>query len=305
MPKKRIAVLLGGRSSEREVSLNSGGACADGLVRKGYDVVRIDPQDPDWVEALTASRPDVVFNALHGPWGEDGRVQGVLEYLGLPYTHSGVLASALAMDKDKAKAVFAAAGIDVPKGVRASRTEVLAGVGMERPFVIKPNAEGSSVGVFIVQENDPLPDALSDPASGLSDDLIVEEFIAGRELTVTVMHDRGALAVTEITTALEFYDYEAKYAAGGSLHIVPAEIPDEIKNRVMQDAVTAHKALDCRGLTRSDFRYDPEKDRVALLELNTQAGMTSTSLAPEQAAYVGLTFDDLVAWMSEDASCPR
>lgn len=304
MPRK-VAVLLGGMSPERAVSLVSGKACAEACARLRHAVSLIDPQEDDWIERLRSERPDVVLNALHGEWGEDGRVQGVLEYLELPYTHSGVLASALAMDKDKAKAVLARAGLDAPEGRIVARAEAAGGHVMKPPYVIKPNAQGSSVGVYIVREGDNRPpEALTDPQWSLGEEVLVEEFIAGRELTVTVLGDR-ALAVTEILTRATFYDYDAKYAAGGSEHELPAKINEVLTQRCLDEALVAHRALGCRGLSRTDFRYDPSKDRLVILEINTQPGMTPTSLAPEQAAHVGIGFDDLVSWMVEDASCPR
>jgi D-alanine-D-alanine ligase len=300
-----IAVLLGGLSPEREVSLVSGRACAAALGRLGYEVHEIDPQDPDWIAKLKALAPSAVFNALHGAWGEDGRVQGVLDYLRLPYTHSGVLASALAMDKDKTKAVLMAAGIDMPKGRIAPLAEAAQAHVMEPPYVIKPNAQGSSVGVFIVRKGDNRPPSeLTNPKWDLGDEVLVEEFIPGRELTTAVLGDRS-LAVTEIETDLAFYDYEAKYAPGGSRHTVPANISKALEARCFDVALKAHRLLGCRGVTRSDFRYDPATDRLVLLEVNTQPGMTPTSLAPEQAAHVGMSFDDLVSWMIRDASWPR
>ncbi len=302
---QRIAVLLGGLSPEREVSLVSGRACAAALARLGHEVHEVDPQDPDWIAALKALAPDAVLNALHGSWGEDGRVQGVLEYLRLPYTHSGVLASALAMDKDKTKAVLAAAGIDVPKGVIAPLAEAARGHIFEPPYVIKPNAEGSSVGVHIVRRGDNRPpEALRDARWSLGESVLVEEYIPGRELTTAVLGDRP-LAVTEIETDLAFYDYEAKYAAGGSRHTVPARVSDDVAGKCLDIALRAHQLLGCRGVTRTDYRYDPATDRLVFLEINTQPGMTPTSLAPEQAAHVGMAFDALVAWMIADASCPR
>jgi D-alanine-D-alanine ligase len=229
----------------------------------------------------------------------------VLDYLKLPYTHSGVLASALAMDKDKTKAVLMAAGIDMPKGKLVSLAEAAQGHVMDPPYVVKPNAQGSSVGVFIVRQGDNRPPAqLTDPKHHLGDEVLVEEFIPGRELTTAVLGDR-ALAVTEIETELAFYDYEAKYAPGGSRHTVPAKIPKTLEARCLEMALEAHKLLGCRGVTRSDFRYDPATDRLVLLEVNTQPGMTPTSLAPEQAAHVGMSFDALVSWMIRDASWPR
>lgn len=302
---QRIAVLLGGLSPEREVSLVSGKACGAALQRLGYEVHQIDPQEDGWIARLAALAPDAVFNALHGAWGEDGRIQGVLDYLKLPYTHSGVLASALAMDKNKTKAVLVAAGIDMPKGRIVTLAEAARGHVMEPPYVIKPNAQGSSVGVFIVRkgENRP-PSQLTDPKWDLGDEVLVEEFIPGRELTTAVLGDK-ALAVTEIETDLAFYDYEAKYAPGGSRHTIPAKVSKGVEQRCLDAALRAHQLLGCRGLTRSDFRYDPATDRLALLEINTQPGMTPTSLSPEQAAYRGMSFDDLVRWLIEDASWPR
>lgn len=303
---RTVAVLAGGRSPEREVSQVSGKACFDALTRLGARAVMVDPAAPEWTSALTDAAPDCVVNALHGVWGEDGRVQGVLEYLGLPYSHSGVLASALAMDKARAKDVLARAGLDAPAGRLASAEAIAAGARIDPPSVVKPNAQGSSVGVFLIREGDNRsPGALAEAAQDLGDDWLIEEFIPGRELTVTVMHDRGALAVTEITSAAAFYNYDAKYAAGGSTHILPADLPDAITTRALAAAETAHAALGCKGVTRSDFRFDPDQDRLAILEVNTQPGMTPTSLAPEQAAHVGIGFDDLVRWMAEDASCPR
>ena len=302
----RVAVLMGGLSPERPVSLSSGKGCADALARLGHAVIEIDPQDADWIERLRAAKPDAAFNALHGEWGEDGRTQGVLDYLKLPYTHSGLLASALAMDKDKAKAVFAQAGLPLANGKLMHRLEAAKTHPMPTPYVVKPNAQGSSVGVFIVREgaNRP-PEQLLDPDWSFGEKVLVEEFIAGKELTVAVMHERGALAVTEILPAGDWYDFDAKYAAGGSRHEVPANIPTAITELCLRAAETAHHALGCRGVTRADFRYDPKRGRVALLEVNTQPGMTPTSLVPEQAALVGMSYDDLVRWILEDASWPR
>lgn len=303
---KRIAVLLGGPSAEREVSLVSGKACASALERLGHTVIPVDPRQKDQLWGLLSEAdPDIVFNALHGPWGEDGVVQGVLETFGRPYTHSGVLASAVAMDKDRAKAVFQAYGLDCPAGRIVTRAEAAGGHVMEPPYVAKPNNQGSSFGVHIVRAGDNRPPAeLGAEGADLGDLVLVEEYIAGRELTVAVLGD-DALAVTEIIPRTAFYDYEAKYAAGGSTHEIPANIPDAIAKRCMDQALAAHGALGCRGLTRSDFRWDVDNDRLALLEINTQPGMTPTSLAPEQAAARGMDFDALCAWMAEDASCPR
>jgi D-alanine-D-alanine ligase len=296
---------MGGWSAERPVSLVSGKACADAARALGADVVEIDV-DRSIAQVLKSVAPDVALNALHGPWGEDGRIQSVLEIANIPYTHSGVLASALAMDKQKAKAVFASAGLDVPAGKMMDRHEAAETHPLEPPYVVKPNADGSSFGVFIVRagENRP-PQMLLDAQWRSGDTVLVEEFIPGRELTVAVMGDR-ALAVTEIRTGHEFYDYDAKYAAGGSIHHVnPSDLPPVIQAKAMEQAVQAHQLLGCRGVTRTDFRYDPATNRLVVLELNTQPGMTATSLAPEQAAHKGIGFNDLVKWMLEDASCPR
>ncbi len=299
-----VAVLLGGLSSEREVSLVSGRECAAALERLGAKVSRIDA-GRDVADALSKARPDVVFNALHGAWGEDGCVQGVLETLAIPYTHSGVLASALAMDKAKSKAVLAAAGVKVPGGGLYDRFQAARDHVMAPPYVVKPNAEGSSVGVFLVFEgaNRP-PQQLAQADWSYGDEVMVEPYIAGKELAVAVM-GHEALTVTEIVPRTGFYDYEAKYGEGGSAHVVPAPIPPAAFDRALRMAEAAHAALGCRGLTRSDFRYDDLKDLLVLLEVNTQPGMTPTSLAPEQAALKGLGFDDLVRWITEDASWPR
>lgn len=302
---KRIALLLGGLSPERDVSLISGEKIAEALRARGHTVIEIDPADAHWPEQLKAAEPDLAFNALHGEWGEDGRIQGVLEYLRLPYTHSGVLASALAMDKQRAKAVLRTAGVNCPEGVIVNRFDAARAHVMDPPYVAKPNAQGSSVGVVIVPEGANRPPALlgSDDWP-YGDAVLIERFIPGRELTVAVMGDR-ALSVTEITPKTAFYDYEAKYADGGSVHQVPADIPADIAERCKADALTAHQVIGCAGLTRSDFRYDPETGKLWLLEINTQPGMTPTSLAPEQAAHCGISFEDLVEWMAEDACCLR
>jgi len=301
---RHIAVLMGGLSPEREVSLVSGEACAKALERLGAKVTRIDA-GRDVSAKLSAAKPDVVFNALHGEWGEDGVVQGVIETLGIPYTHSGVLASALAMDKAKSKSVLAAAGVKVPGGGLYDRHEVAARHVLPPPYVIKPNAQGSSVGVFIVMEgaNRP-PQELAAPDWSMGEEVMVEPYIAGKELAVAVMGDR-ALAVTDIVPTKGWYDYEAKYGEGGSVHVIPAKLPAAVYAEALRLSVLAHQALGCRGVTRSDFRYDDIKDDLVLLEVNTQPGMTPTSLAPEQAAHLGIDFDSLVLWMVEDASCPR
>jgi D-alanine-D-alanine ligase len=298
----RIAVLKGGWSAEREVSLVSGRECAKALREAGYDAVEIDA-GRDLAAQLRAAAPDIVFNALHGRWGEDGCVQGLLEVLNLPYTHSGVLASALAMDKVRAKEVFAAAGLPVPGGMLAARDDIAARHVMDPPYVVKPYNEGSSVGVVIVPAGANTPPQLGAEAP---ETLLVEPFIPGRELTVAVMGEQ-ALAVTDIVPASGWYDYHAKYAEGGSHHVVPAAIPDEIAALCRDNALRAHRALGCRGVTRTDFRWDEARgaEGLAVLELNTQPGMTPTSLVPEQAAACGIDFPALVRWMVEDASCGR
>lgn len=303
---KKVAVLLGGRSAEREVSLVTGRGCASALRDEGFDVVEIDPQD-DLPAKLTAASPDAVFNALHGRWGEDGCVQGLLELLRIPYTHSGVLASALAMHKQHAKDIFRAAGLPVVNSIVVDRRAASEQHLMEPPYVVKPVNEGSSVGVFIIRKGDNRPPAeLGSEAWALSDAMMVEEFVPGRELTVAVM-DSKALAVTEITTSLEFYDYEAKYATGGSRHILPAGISASLADQAMRLAERAHAALGCRGVSRTDIRFDDTqgKDRLILLETNTQPGMTPTSLVPEQAAFAGMSYGALCRWIVEDASCDR
>ena len=299
-----VAVLMGGLSSEREVSLSSGRGCADALEGQVAKVTRVDA-GRDLAQVLTALKPDVVFNALHGEWGEDGCVQGILETLQVPYTHSGVLASALAMDKAKAKAVMAAAGVTVPGGGLFNRHVAAADHVMAPPYVIKPNAEGSSVGVFIVEQgaNRP-PQELVSPQWTFGEEVMIEPYIRGKELAVAVM-DGKAITVTDIIPQTEFYDYEAKYAEGGSVHVVPADIPKHAFEKALELSELAHAALGCRGVTRSDLRYDDINDILVLLEVNTQPGMTPTSLSPEQAAYVGMAYRDLVRWMVEDASCPR
>ncbi|KQS55513.1 D-alanine--D-alanine ligase [Brevundimonas sp. Leaf363] len=302
-----VAVLLGGLSSEREVSLSSGKGCADALEGQVARVSRVDA-GRDLAQVLAALKPDVVLNALHGEWGEDGCVQGILETLQIPYTHSGVLASALTMDKDKSKAVLKAAGVPVPGGGLFDRRAVAAGHVIAPPYVIKPNAEGSSVGVYLVKAGDPPVSGVGADDWTYGEEVMVEPYIAGRELCVTVLGEAGgprALTVTDITPKKGFYDYEAKYAPGGSVHKLPAELPPLIFERCLRLSEQAHTALGCRGVSRSDYRYDDVKDVLVLLEVNTQPGMTPTSLAPEQAAHTGLAYEDLVRWMVEDASCPR
>ncbi|MBM3565365.1 MAG: D-alanine--D-alanine ligase [Alphaproteobacteria bacterium] len=298
---KNVAVLMGGWSAERPVSLASGAAVVQALKRVGYQVAAIDVQR-DMGALLTRlfPRPDAVFNALHGRWGEDGCVQGLLDILGVPYTHSGLLASALAMDKPMAKRIFAAAGIRVAEHMLATRDGILAADPLPRPYVIKPCNEGSSVGVVIVREGDNAPPAIPKDVAPPGRWLMVERYIPGRELTVAVMGDRP-LAVTEITTQRGFYDYDAKYAAGGSKHAIPAQIPEKAYAEAMKTALLAHQALGCRGVSRADMRFDGR--RIYLLEVNTQPGMTATSLVPEQAAHVGISFDELARWMIENAEC--
>ena len=301
----RVAVLKGGRSAEREVSLSSGAECAAALRRAGYDVTEIDAGGPGGAltDALRAARPDAAFNALHGRWGEDGCVQGLLEWLEIPYTHSGVLASALAMDKARAKEVFAARGIPVAPHRVIAREAAMAAHPLPPPYVVKPVNEGSSVGIYIVDERANGPAQLS---ADMPAQVMAEAFAPGRELTVTVMGDR-ALTVTDIVATSGWYDYDAKYKPGGSRHVVPAEIPGEVFDACLAHSLAAHQALGCRGLSRTDLRWDEARgvDGLVVLETNTQPGMTPTSLAPEQAAACGVSFEELVSWIVEDASCLR
>lgn len=302
-----VAVLMGGLSSEREVSLSSGKQCADALEGQVARVTRVDA-GRDLAQVLAALKPDVVFNALHGDWGEDGCVQGILETLQIPYTHSGLLASAITMDKDKSKAVLRAAGIHVPGGGLFDRHAVASGHVIPPPYIVKPNAEGSSVGVYRVLEGEPPVAAVGADDWTYGEQVMVEPFIPGKELAVTVIGEVSgprALTVTDITPVKGFYDYEAKYAAGGSIHKLPAELPPAVFEMALRQSELAHTALGCRGISRSDFRYDDVKDDLVLLEVNTQPGMTPTSLAPEQAAFVGMDYRALVRWIVEDASCPR
>ncbi|MCK0143473.1 D-alanine--D-alanine ligase [Aliiroseovarius sp. F20344] len=297
----KVVVLMGGPSAEREVSLSSGDECAKALAGEGYEVVKIDA-GRDLAERLKAEAPDVVFNALHGRWGEDGCVQGLLEWLQIPYTHSGVLASSLAMDKERAKDTFRAAGLPVVASILAEKDEVQARHVMEPPYVVKPYNEGSSVGIYIVSDGANTPPKL---AATMPDTVMVETYAPGRELTTTVMGDR-ALGVTDIITD-GWYDYDAKYAEGGSRHVIPADIPAEIEAACLDFALRAHEALGCRGVSRTDFRWDEDRglDGLIILETNTQPGMTPTSLAPEQGAHLGYSFGQFCAWMVEDASCSR
>lgn len=304
---KHVAVLMGGWSNERPVSLKSGRECSDALQRAGYRVTDIDV-GRDIAAVLDALRPDVVFNALHGPFGESGMIQGLLELLQLPYTHSGVLASALAMDKHQAKIMLKAAGVPVTDHLIMNRADVARAHAMPPPYVIKPIADGSSFGVFIVRGDHAHPPQeilREDWNSG--EDVMVERYIPGRELTCAVMGD-VALGVTEIVTDLSFYNYEAKYAKGGSHHLIPAPLQPNIYDKVQKLSLKAHAALGCRGVSRTDFRFNdkagPDGELVCL-EVNTQPGMTETSLVPEQAKFAGHSFEELVSWMVEDASCNR
>ena len=292
---------MGGLSAEREVSLVSGRGCALALREAGYEVVEVDAGH-DLALRLAEIRPDVCFNALHGRWGEDGCVQGLLEWLNIPYTHSGVLASSLAMDKTRAKDVFRAAGLPVVESLLAPAAEVRARHVMALPYVVKPNNEGSSVGVYIVPEGANSPPKL---AGDMPETVMVETYVPGRELTCSILGDRAFL-VTEIVTE-GWYDYHAKYSTGGSRHVVPADVPAEITAACRDYSLRAHRALGCRGLSRADFRWDDARGLAGLyiLETNTQPGMTPTSLSPEQAAAEGMSFADLCRWLVEDASCNR
>jgi len=304
-----VAVLKGGVSSERDVSLVSGAACAKALSDEGYRVSEIDVGFNLW-EQLQSTQPDVIFNALHGDWGEDGRVQGVLDMFGKPYTHSGVMASALAMDKHRAKSVLRDAGITVPKGGLLRRSDVAKAHPFEPPYVVKPNGQGSSVGVYIVKPGD-APLASLAAQDDMGDYVIAEKYVPGRELTVAVMGGR-ALAVTEIIPNQDWYDFEAKYADGGSQHVIPAKIPKDVENLCLDWALKAHNALGCQGVSRADYRFNDVSEeltdivnKIVMLEVNTQPGMTPTSLVPEQAAFHGIGFGALCRWMVEDATWPR
>ncbi|ACL62176.1 D-alanine--D-alanine ligase [Methylobacterium nodulans] len=305
---KHVAVLMGGWSSEREVSLNSGRACARALEAQGFRITPIDVQR-NLAAVLAEVQPDIAFNALHGPCGEDGTVQGLLELMAIPYTHSGVLASALAMHKDRAKVVMRSAGVPVPEGRIVNRFEAASRHVLPPPYVLKPVAEGSSVGVVIVREGrSHPPQELAREDWSYGDEVLAETYIPGRELTCAVMGDT-ALGVIDIRPATgEWYDYDAKYAKGGSVHVLPAEIKPKIYQRVRELALTAHQALGCRGVSRADLRYDDTPGgtgALVVLEVNTQPGMTETSLVPELAAHAGYSFGELVRWMVEDASLNR
>ncbi len=297
----KVVVLMGGPSAERAVSLSSGRECAAALRDSGCEVIEVDA-GRDVAARLIEIAPDVVFNALHGRWGEDGAVQGILEWLRIPYTHSGILASALTLDKQRTKDVFRKAGLPVVESVIAASADVRAAHVMAPPYVVKPNNEGSSVGIYIVHDAANGPPQLADD---MPEHVMVEAFAPGRELTTTVVGDR-ALTVTDILTD-GWYDYDAKYKPGGSRHVLPADIPTNIFDACMDYALRAHNALGCRGVTRTDFRWDEARGLAGLilLETNTQPGMTPTSLTPEQAAHVGISFPQLCRWMVEDASCDR
>jgi D-alanine-D-alanine ligase len=303
-----VAVLMGGFSSEREISLRSGEASAKALESEGFRVTRVDV-GRDVAEILAALKPDVAFNALHGRFGEDGCIQGVLEILRIPYTHSGVLASSLAMKKDIAKSVMAAAGVPVPQGRVVHRLEAVKSHVLPPPYVLKPVSEGSSFGVFIVKEgreHPPQEPAGADWRHG--DFLLAERFVDGRELTCAVMGDRPLDVIEILPVSEDFYGFDAKYAKGGSKHVLPANLKQNIYQEVQQLALEAHRALGCRGVSRADFRYDDRPGGtgdLVVLEVNTQPGMTETSLVPEMAAQAGYSFGGLVRWMVEDASCDR
>ena len=298
---KRVAVLMGGWSSERPVSLVTGQECAKALKAAGFVVSEIDV-GRDIAKVLSQDKPDVCFNALHGRFGEDGRIQGLLDILGIPYTHSGVMASAIAMNKVRTKEICSAVGIPLADHKVVARAAAFAGKAMERPYVIKPIAEGSSIGVRIVKEGDNNP---PDEDWRYGEEVLVERYVAGRELTVAVMGDRP-LTVTEIRPRTGFYDYTNKYTDGKAEHLIPAPVPQVIFDQAMATALLAHQTLGCRGVSRSDFRYDDSKadpGRLVFLEINTQPGMTPLSLVPEQAAFLGISFTDLVTWMVEEARC--
>jgi D-alanine-D-alanine ligase len=305
---KHVAVLMGGWSAEREVSLNSGRACVDALRERGYRVTPIDV-DRDVGRVVQAVRPDVVFNALHGPFGEDGTIQGLLELLQIPYTHSGILASALAMHKQRAKVIMRDAGVSVPEGIVADRRDAASRHLLPPPYVVKPVNEGSSVGVIIVSEDrSHPPQEIGREDYPYGDVVMIEKYVAGRELTCAVMGDR-ALGVIDITPAAGvFYDYDAKYVPGGSVHILPADLKPNIYQQVQHLSLTAHQALGCRGVSRTDLRYDDTpggSGELVVLEVNTQPGMTATSLVPEIAAHAGFSFGELVQWIVEDSSLNR
>ncbi len=301
---KHVAVLMGGWSAEREVSMNSGLACSEALKAGGYRVTPVDV-GRNISETLAELKPDVCFNALHGRYGEDGYIQGLLEIMGLPYTHSGVLASALAMDKPVAKTLFAEAGIPIADGKIFTRQEVQDGASFPKPFVVKPLNEGSSVGVTIILEDENI--SLQDLPWNFGEKVLIESFIPGREIQVAVMGD-AALGAVEIKPLGRFYDYEAKYTAGKAEHLMPAPLDPGKYEEALRLALLAHQTLGCRGVSRSDLRFDDTGEgpgEFYMLETNTQPGMTSLSLVPEIAAHSGISFEELVSWIVEDASCDR
>ncbi|MCF3936447.1 D-alanine--D-alanine ligase [Acuticoccus sp. M5D2P5] len=300
-----VVVLYGGLSAERPVSLASGEACASGLERSGYEVTRLDV-GYDLVEKLKSLKPDVAFNALHGPFGEDGSVQGVLEFLQIPYTHSGILASALAMNKDLAKAVLARAGVPVAEHLTCNRFEAAERHVMEPPYVVKPVGEGSSFGVLFVRDgaNSP-PRELAADDWKFGDTVMAERYVDGLELTCAAFGEAVWDVINIVPVSESFYGYDAKYKPGGSQHLLPAPLKPNIYQNIQKFTLVAHHALGCRGVSRADFRYDPVKDELVCLEVNTQPGMTETSLVPEMAAHAGMNFDALVSALVEDASCRR
>jgi D-alanine-D-alanine ligase len=303
-----VAVLMGGWSVERKVSLASGEACFIALKQAGFNAVMMDAKRDTVHAMLSDLKPDVIFNALHGKWGEDGTASALFETMGIPYTHSGVMASAVAMHKEKSKILFKDAGIPVAESKMVDLEVAASSHPMALPYVVKPVAEGSSVGVHIVDRTSNGPVAiLLEQREIFGDQVMVERFIPGRELTCAVMGD-VALGVIDIVPQVGFYDYKAKYAEGGSQHILPAEIPNDVYRRCQRYSLLAHQALGCRGVSRCDFRYDDtqgDKGELILLEINTQPGMTGTSLVPELAAHAGHTFPELLTWMVNDASLDR
>ncbi|MFA9549516.1 MAG: D-alanine--D-alanine ligase [Hyphomicrobium sp.] len=304
--RDHVAVLMGGWSAEREISLSSGKAVAAALEGEGYRVAMIDV-DRDVAVRIAQAKPDVCFNALHGRYGEDGCIQGVLECLAIPYTHSGVLASSLAMHKERAKDVLRPAGVPVADAEVVTRKEALERHVIAPPYVVKPLAEGSSVGVVIVGEGANGPPKLIAEGGAMEESVMVERYIPGRELTCAVIGE-FVTEVVEIVPlkGLAFYDYEAKYAPGGSQHVLPANLSPDVYQLAQKYTCQAYTALGCRGAARADFRYDESgTGELICLELNTQPGMTETSLVPEMAAYAGWSFGELVRWMVEDASCNR
>ena len=301
-----VAVLMGGWSAEREVSLSSGKACTEALLRAGFRATPVDVARETIVSVLQQMKPHVAFNALHGKWGEDGCCAAILETLQIPYTHSGVLASSLAMHKEKSKAIFRAAGIPVAESKLVPLEEVAQTHPLPPPYVVKPVAEGSSVGVHIVLEGSNAPvSAVLEERAVFGSHAMVERFVPGRELTCAVIGDRPLGVIDIVSKSSSWYDYTAKYAPGGSQHILPADIPADVYARCQHYALAAHEALGCRGVSRADFRYDDRTGELILLEVNTQPGMTGTSLVPELAAHAGQSYEELVTWMVNDASVDR